>query len=249
MSWAGWLRLMVVAGAVLLLEVLCRAGAIAKTVLPAPSVMAGDLYRLLASGAASADIGETLSNVALSVIASILLGFVGGVAIHAMPRVRRALDPFLATYYAVPFFVFYPVLIVIFGLGAAPIVVIGTLFGVVAMLINTLNGLDRIPRVLLKTARVHGMDPVRTALLIKLPSAAPFLFTGAKLAIAYCFIGVIAAEFIMSSSGIGYSIAYAFNNFDNARMYALMLFIIVLVTALNAVLFTWERRIMQRRRR
>jgi NitT/TauT family transport system permease protein len=247
MSRAGWIRLGVVAGFILLLEALCRGGAVARTVMPPPSAMVASLHELLLSGAASADIRETLGNVALAVVASVLLGFAGGVVIHSIPRLRRAIDPFLATYYAVPFFVFYPVLIVIFGLGTAPVVVIGTLFGVVAMLINTLNGLDRIPRVLIKTARVSGMDPVRTALMIKLPSAAPFLFTGIKLAIAYCFIGVIAAEFIMSSSGIGYSIAYAFNNFDNGRMYALMLFIIVLVTAINAALFVWERRIMRRR--
>ena len=70
--------------------------------------------------------------------------------------------------------------------------------------------------------------------------------TGIKLAIAYSFIGVIAAEFIMAPSGLGYSIAYAFNNFDNRTMYALMLFVIVLVTAVNAVFFMYERRLLRR---
>ena len=161
----------------------------------------------------------------------------------------RAKDVRLDDVVAIPFFAFYPLLVSIFGLNAAPIILIGFLFGVVAMIINTINGLDRVPRVLLKTARVCGMDPVRTALMIKLPSAAPHLFTGAKLAIAYSFIGVIAAEFIMSTSGLGYSIAYAFNNFDNKTMYALMLFIITLVTVINAVFHVWERRIMARRGR
>src|SRR5690606_41525546 len=145
------------------------------------------------------------------------------------------------------FFAFYPLLVVIFGLGSAPIILIGFLFGVVAMILNTLNGLDRIPPVLVKTARIAGLGPLRTALLVKLPSAAPQLFTGIKLAIAYSFIGVIAAEFIMSTSGLGYSIAYAFNNFDNRTMYALMLFIIVLVSVVNAFFHVWERRIMARR--
>jgi NitT/TauT family transport system permease protein len=92
------------------------------------------------------------------------------------------------------------------------------------------------------------MGPLRTALMIKLPSAAPQFFTGAKLANAYSFIGVIAAKFIMSTSGLGYSIAYAFNNLDNRTMYALMLFIIVLVTCINAGFHIWERRIVRRRR-
>lgn len=247
MSRAGWLRLAVIVGLILLLEALCRFGVINRLTMIPPSEMAVHLWRLLASGRITADITETLSNVLAAFVAAVLVGFVAGVALHAVPRLRRAVDPFLVTYYAIPFFAFYPLLIVIFGLGPLPIILIGFLFGVVAMLINTLNGLDRIPRVLLKTARIHGLGGLRTAVLVKLPSAAPHLFTGAKLAIAYAFIGVIAAEFIMSTSGLGYSIAYAFNNFDNRTMYALMLFIITLVTAVNAVFYIWERRIMRRR--
>jgi NitT/TauT family transport system permease protein len=90
------------------------------------------------------------------------------------------------------------------------------------------------------------MSPAATALLIKLPSAVPYLFTGIKLAIAYCFIGVIAAEVIMASSGLGYAISYAFNNFDNGTMYALMLFVIVLVTIVNALFYGYERRLLRR---
>lgn len=247
MSKVGWIRIAVIVGFVLSLEALTRFGVIGRVTMIPPSEMAIALGRLLQSGRANADIAGTLSNVAIAFFGSVICGFVVGVVLHALMRVRRAVDPFLSTYYAIPFFAFYPLLVSIFGLNAAPIILIGFLFGVVAMIINTMNGLDRIPRVLLKTARVAGMGPFRTALMVKLPSAAPQLFTGAKLAIAYSFIGVIAAEFIMSTSGLGYSIAYAFNNFDNRTMYALMLFIIVLVTCINAGFHIWERRIVRRR--
>lgn len=249
MTRAGWIRLAVVAGFVALLEALTQTGVIARITMIPPSEMAAHLGRLLRSGRYTADILGTLGNVVTAFVLAVVGGFVLGVALHAVPRLRRAVDPFLSTYYAIPFFAFYPLLVAIFGLGPVPIVMIGFLFGVVAMLINTLNGLDRIPRVLLKTARICGMGPVRTALMVKLPSAAPHLFTGVKLAVAYAFIGVIAAEFIMSTSGLGYSIAYAFNNFDNRTMYALMLFIIVLVTVINAAFHIWERRLMARRGR
>ena len=70
--------------------------------------------------------------------------------------------------------------------------------------------------------------------------------TGARLAVAYSFIGVIASEFILSGDGIGYSIAYAYNNFDNRTMYGLMLLVIVVVTAVNAVLDAVDRRFQSR---
>ena len=52
------------------------------------------------------------------------------------------------------------------------------------------------------------------------------MLTGAKLAVAYSLIGIIGAEFIMSRGGMGYEISFAYNNFDNATMYPLILLIL-----------------------
>lgn len=246
MTRVGIWRLSIVAGFVVLLELACRTGLISPRVLIAPTAMAARLIEILKSGQANEHMVETIGNVALAFVLSVIAGFALGALIHGLPRLRRAIDPFLASYYALPFFAFYPLFIVLFGLGRGAIVVIGFLFGVVAMVIATLNGFDRIPRVLVKTAKVYRMGPVAAALRVKLPSAIPYLFTGIKLAIAYSFIGVIAAEFIMASSGLGYAIAYAFNNFDNRTMYALMLFVILLVTAVNALFYGYEQRLLRR---
>ena len=83
-------------------------------------------------------------------------------------------------------------------------------------------------------------------LLINLPAAAPYLFTGARLAVAYSFIGVIASEFILSGDGLGYAIAYAYNNFENRTMYGLMLLIVVVVSGVNAGLEVLDRRLQSR---
>ena len=91
------------------------------------------------------------------------------------------------------------------------------------------------------------MKPLQAAIRLKLPYAAPYLFTGVKLAVAYAVIGVIAAEFIQASSGLGYAISYAFNSFDNRTMYALMLLVIILVTAVNAAFYAMEQRLLARR--
>lgn len=242
-------RIGVIAGSVLLVELLCRTGAISPLTLIPPSEMAQALARLLASGQIADDIVQTFSTVAIAFALSVTVGFSGGALIHALPRVRRALDPLLASYYSIPFFVFYPLLIALFGLNKIPLIVIGFVFATAAMVISTLNGLDRVPRVLLKTAKIHRITRARTVALITLPSAGPYLFTGLKLALAYAFIGVIAGEFILSGGGLGFSIAYAYQNFDNATMYALMLFVLASVAIINAVLHVWEQRLLKRRMR
>ena len=246
-SRASRLRWLIVAAALLVLELLCRTGTISPRTLIAPSAMALALVELLRAGKLTADIVKTFSNIALAGVLAVVAGFALGLALHAAVRVRRALEPLLASYYAVPFFVLYPLLVVVFGLNDLPIVAIGFLFGVVAMVIATLAGLDRIPPVLLKVGHVHRLGALRMALFVKLPAATPQLFTGLKLSVAYAVIGVIAAEFILSGGGLGYAIAYAYNNFDNRTMYALMLLVLAAVTVVNAALHGWERRVHGRR--
>jgi NitT/TauT family transport system permease protein len=242
-------RTLLIVGAVALLEILCRLGVIPNfTVIP-PSAMAQSLWNILASGKFSDDIAATLTNVGIAIAAAMVVGVAAGTLLQSWPAARRTFDPLFATYYAVPMYAFYPLLLVIFGLGDFPQIAIGFLLAVMAVIINTLNGLDRVPPVLLKTARVHRLGLVSAALRVRLPYAAPYVFTGFKLAVAYSFIGVVGAEFITSSRGIGYEISFAYNNFDNAVMYAMILFILLLVISVNMSLHAWEKRLLARRRR
>ena len=244
-----WTRVALIVGFVVALEVLCQRKIINPLTLIPPSEMASSLWELIVSGKIWDDIAQTFSTVALAFVLSVVVGFVLGALVHALPRVRRAIDPLLASYYSIPFFVFYPLLIALFGLNKIPLVVIGFVFATAAMVISTLNGLDRVPRVMTKTARVMRLPPATAVWRVTLPAAAPYLFTGLKLALAYSFIGVIAGEFILSGGGLGYSIAYAYNNFDNQTMYALMMFVLVVATVINGVLHVWEQRLLKRRTR
>ncbi|MFB3818143.1 MAG: ABC transporter permease [Candidatus Methylomirabilales bacterium] len=247
MRWrVNALRSSVVLLGVLLIEVLVRAGTIPRVMLIAPSEMAAALWRLLGSGAMTPHILLTLRNIGIALTAAIVLGFGVGALVHALPRVRSILDPLFASYYSIPIFVFYPLFIVIFGMNSVPLIIMGFLSAVVAMIINTLNGLDRVPRALLKTARVLQMNRARTVCLIVLPAAAAHLFTGVKLAVAYAFIGVIAAEFILSGGGLGYQISFTYFAFDNPTMYALIALTLILVTAINLSLYAWEKRLLTR---
>src|SRR5262249_33625049 len=157
-------------------EALCRFNVISHLTLIPPSEMASVLWELFVSGKIWGDIAQTFTTVASAFALSVLIGFALGVVIHALPRVRRAVDPLLASYYSIPFFVFYPLLIALFGLNTIPLIAIGFVFATAAMVISTLNGLDRVPRVMVKTARILRLSPTRTALKVTLPAAAPYLF-------------------------------------------------------------------------
>ena len=232
------------------LEFLCRSGVIDKHTMIPPTQMVWSLFYL--AGNAKwfwSDVTYTLRNLVAAVALAVIGGFLAGLVVHTFPRLRRVLDPLFSSYYSVPTFVLYPMLIVIFGVGPMSLIVMGSMFGIVAMLVSTLTAIDHIPRVLLKTAKVAHLGPVRTAALIKLPAAAPHLFTGLKLAVAYSVIGVIAGEFILATAGIGRRIAFSYNNFENQTMYGMLLFILTLVVIVNSLLQGAERRMHQRWRR
>jgi NitT/TauT family transport system permease protein len=240
-------RALVIAAAVLLLEMLCLAGVIDRLTMPPPHRILYDLARILVSGSQNAAILKTLTNASIALALALVLGVLTALALHGQRAVRETLEPLFATYYAVPIFAFYPLLIVLMGLGDAPQIGIGFMLGVVAVIVNTLNGLDRVPRVLRKAARVARLGAIETALAVTLPCAAPHVLTGAKLAVAYSLIGVIGAEFIMSRGGMGYEISFAYTNFDNATMYPLILLVLAVSIAVNAALAHWEKALLARR--
>lgn len=242
-------RVAVIAGAVVLLEVLCLTRVIDPITMQAPHLIARDFYRLLASGRMNGAILKTLTNTLLALGLAVGWGLIIAALLHRRRALRDTLDPLFATYYAVPVFAFYPFFIVVFGLGDLPQVLIAFMLGVVAVIVNTLNGLDRVPPVLLKTARILRLGPTETALRLTLPAAGPYILTGVKLAVAYAFIGIIGSEFILSRGGIGYEISFAYNNFDNAIMYPLILLILLASVAFNSLLNRWECMLLARRGR
>jgi NitT/TauT family transport system permease protein len=237
----------VVGAVVALLEVLCASGVIDRVTMPPPHKIAVDFVRLMASGRFNAEILKSMGNVLLAFAVAYGLGVVVGTLLHSRRAARDTLDPLFAAYYAIPIFAFYPLFIVIFGLGDGPQVLIGILLAVVAVIVTTLNGLDRVPPVLRKAARIARLSPLATATRVTLPFCAPYLLTAAKLALAYAFIGVIGSEFIMARSGVGYEISYAYTNFDNATMYPLMLLILLLSIVMNGALSYWEKILLVRR--
>src|SRR5258708_36382050 len=203
MSRAARYRFAFVIVGVLLLERLCRMGVIDRLTMQPPSAMVRDFVVLIASGSMNHAMLKTFTNVGIACAAAVIAGIAFGVALHGRRAIRQVLEPLFATYYAIPVYAFYPLFIILFGLGDAPQILIGFMLAVVAVIMNTLNGLDRVSPVLRKTARIHRLGRLATALKVTLPCAAPSVLTGVKLAVAYAFIGIIGAEFIMSRSGIG----------------------------------------------
>ena len=256
-SKAQLLRWATLAALLALLEVLARTGRVSPSTLVPVSEMVARLAQFLTGGAIPSSyfartgspslwthLAATGQAVLLSFILAVGIGSLVGVAMWRVPTVARALYPYLLLYYAVPTFALYPLLIVLFSSGLTPIVVLGFLFSVGAVVASTYMGLTRVDReVYVRVGRAMGLSFGQMLRHIYLPAAAPYLFAGWKLAFAYSIIGVIASEFITSYRGLGYVIDRAYRNFETANMYAGILLVLLASVAALAVLNRLEARL------
>src|SRR5699024_10564449 len=142
-------------------------------------------------------------------------------------------------------FAFYPVLIGIFGVNPIPIVLIAWAWAVVAVVVNTVTGFRAIPDVHHKTVAVYGLSRWEAFWQIYLPAAVPQVFSGVKLAITYSIIGVVASEFILATEGLGWLVAFNYNNFGLSEMYAGIMLVVVITMTITTLVGFVERRLVR----
>ena len=226
------------------LEIIPRLGLVNPISLVPLSEMVWQLWLLISDGilGAAHRCARSTSIVAAGALA-VVTGLPLGMLLWRLERVRRVLQPYLTTYYAIPIFAFYPLFIAIFGLSAWPVIIIAWAWAVVAVVLNTVIGLNEVPEVLVKVGRSLRLSPWRMFTRVYFPAATPYIFTGFKLAASYTVIGVIASEFIQAETGVGWFVGFSYNNFAIKNMYAAILLILAFAIAVNSLLLRLERRL------
>ncbi|MGG1677786.1 ABC transporter permease [Neobacillus sp. NRS-1170] len=190
--------------------------------------------------------GITALEILASFIGAMVFGILLGIILWRSDLAHHVLQPYLMLFYAIPFFALYPIFISVLGVGPLPVIIIGMLFSMPAVITNTAIGFREIRKSLVKVGYSLNLSFRQMLIHIYFPAAWPFIFTGIKLAAAYSIIGVIATEFILSSRGIGYIISYAYNNFDIKGMYGSVLLVIMIALVVNFVLGLIENKVYKR---
>ena len=215
------------------------------TLIPFTSMVAGAWDLLMDENFRSEAIIPTTTAILISFALSAVLGVICGWLLWRVDILGRALDPYISVYYAVPTFALYPVLVAIVGTGTVPIVIVATAFASVAVIIQTVAGLNSIPRIYDKLGSVLGLASLRRLRYISFPAALPSIFAGLKLALVYSIVSVVATEFILSPTGVGHYIALAYNSFDLERMYGGILLVLVLSLVLSSIMSAIGKRLLR----
>ena len=223
------------------LDVIANALHIEPFLVPAPSDIAQSLWndRSLLADNGWVTLQEVLAGFALSVAAGI--GF--AVLLHLSSTLRRAVYPLLVASQTVPIVVVAPVLVVWLGFGIAPKLAIVALICFFPITVNTLDGLGAVDPDMVKMMRTLDASRWQTLVRVEGPTALPYFFSGAKIAVAVAVIGAVFGEWAGSSSGLGHLIGETYSQLQTARTFAAVAVLSALAIALFASLSALERKV------
>jgi putative hydroxymethylpyrimidine transport system permease protein len=216
-------------GAILLVwEWSVRAFGIPFYILPSPSriahLMVEDQGLLLSQSTVT--LGEVLLGFAIAFI----LGAALALLIFSSRVIERAVYPFIIASQTVPVFAIAPLLIVWLGYGIASKVAMAALIVFFPIVVNTVDGLRAADPDAVNLLRILGATPVQVLWKIRVPAALPFVFSGARIAVATSVIGAVIGEWVGATQGLGFLMIHA-----NAQLHIDLVFAAIVYLSLMAI--------------
>ena len=228
----------------LLWEAAARAGLLDVRFFPLPSAVLAEILRMTGEGVLLADVTASL----LRVFGGLVLGGFPAVVLGIlMARVRLVyylFYPLVLLTFPLPKIALIPFVILVLGMGELSKIVVVSLGAFYLILLNTYFGVKGISRVHFEVAALARYRKVDIWRHVILPGALPSIFNGVKLAVGICLILIVAAEFVGSSSGLGYRIWTSWEMFRITSMFAALFVLAALGWILNMMLGWLEGTLM-----
>jgi len=233
-------------------ELACRVFDIAPYLLPSPSAIASRMIEkpMLFWGHGWYTLYETFAGFILAVI----VGLIAAAVIVVIPSVRDVLMPILLIAQLVPKVAIAPILLVWFGYGIMPKIVIAFLVAFFPIVVNMANGLVSVEKELLDLGRSLEASRWQVFWKFRMPAALPELFSGMKIAITLAVIGAIIGEFVGGDQGLGYLIIIANQELDTPLAFAALVVISLggiilyaLIEVLERIAIPWGQPLQQPR--
>jgi len=161
-------------------------------------------------------------------VLALVVGTPLGLLLARLRVLRVGIEPYVMTLYATPMVALIPFILSLMGFGFAPKVLVVFLFAVFPVLYNTVEGARSIKPEMIEVAKSFRSGEWALWSEVMLPYTLPYIMTGVRQAIGRALVGMVAAEFFLSSTGLGQLIMGASQNFDTAGVFA-SIFVIGLI--------------------
>lgn len=225
--------LLSVLGALLLWEGAVRLWNIAPWILPAPSAVARALLNDRATLLAHTQVTlqEALSGFTVSIMLSVMIA----TFIDALPLLRATFYPLFVISQTVPIIAVAPLIMVWFGYGTLPKVLIVLLVTFFPLTVSLVEGYSQVDPQKVRLLQTMGARPWHIWRYVRWPSALPQFFSGLKIAATYSVMGAVIGEWLGARAGLGIYLVRTAKSFLTDRLFAAIAVIVLLSLILFAI--------------
>ncbi len=231
-----WLRAAIVVAVLAAWEALAVSGLLFRDVVPSLAAIGAALARTLLSADFHANLAVTLGEIAIALAIGGTAGLATGIALGASRFLSRAFEALLYYLGPTPKIIFFPVMIMWFGVGPGSKIAMGVLSCFFPIAISAAAGMRAIEPVLIRVGRSFRASPWQMATKVYMPAMRGPIVNGVRLGLGVAIIGTLLAETKLSNRGLGYLVIQAYATFDMPRMYALLIVLFVLAIGANALI-------------
>lgn len=225
-------------------EGLVRLFAVSPLMFAPPSEVYGAFVRGVARGLYWEHLRVTVSEMMGGLLIGASLGLLSGTIVSEFGKLGRLLFPYLVAIQSLPKVAVAPLVILWFGFGITSKIVLVAMITFFPILINTLSGLSVVDPQRMDLMRVLKASRWQQFRFVRLPSAAPAIFSGLNIAAVLALTGAIVAEFVGAQRGLGVLLLQAQTNLDTAGMLVILVMLALIGMSTNFAVRFMERRVI-----
>jgi NitT/TauT family transport system permease protein len=230
------LRAAIVLSVLVIWQLMSVSGLFYRDVVPSLTKIWTALIVLLSGGDFYWNLWVTIDEIAAGLLIGGIGGIVAGVAIGTNKFIAKAYEPYLYYLGPTPKIIFFPVMIMWFGVNAGSKIAMGTASCFFPIALNVAAGMRQIDQVLIKVGMSFRANPWQMTTKIYLPAMRQPVINGFRLGLGVALIGTLLAETKLSNRGLGFMVISAYNAFDMPRLYAMLIVLFVLAIGANALI-------------
>jgi ABC-type nitrate/sulfonate/bicarbonate transport system permease component len=228
-------RIAIILAVLVIWEGIAASGLLYRDVVPRLTVIADAVWKLLSSPDYYWNLGVTAGEIGTALLIGGVSGLVAGLVLGANRLMARSFEAYLYYLGPTPKIIFFPVMIMWFGVGPGSKVAMGAISCFFPIALSTAAGMRQIDKVLIRVGKSFRLNAWQMATKIYLPAMRHPIINGVRLGLGVALIGTLLAETKLSNRGIGFLIIQAYSLFDMPRMYAMLIALFVLAIGANAL--------------
>jgi ABC-type nitrate/sulfonate/bicarbonate transport system permease component len=217
-------------------EALSRSGLLFRDVVPSLFSIWASIWKLIASPVFYANLQVTAWEIFASLAIGSGLGITVGIILGANRFLGAAFEPYVYYLAPTPRIIFFPVMIMWFGVGVASKIALGALSCFFTVALSTAGGMREVDKVLIRVGRSFRATPWQMATKIYLPAMRAPVLNGIRLGFGTATVTCLLAETKLSNQGLGYMIMQIYARFDMPSLYGLLIIVFIIAGVGNLIL-------------